>query len=80
MALDEQSARPHVPERLWRIRKRHQSIDAIVRPADDGTVHLQFMLNGNLIHSRRWPTRADADAAADAKLRELQRAGWATHW
>ncbi len=55
-------------------------LDAIVRPIDDGAVELEFVLGGHILHTRVWPTRAAAEEAAETRLRELQRAGWATHW
>ena len=55
-------------------------LDAIVRPLADGAVELEFALGGNIIHTRTWPTRDAAEAEADARLRDLQRVGWATHW
>jgi hypothetical protein len=69
-------------ERLWRVRKRQQSIDAIVRdgPGDDGQVTLEFVMNGKRVTSRRWPSRSQAVQAATEKRKELERAGWATHW
>jgi len=71
-----------VISRLWRVRKRQQSIDAIVRdgPGDDGQVTLEFVMNGKRVTARRWPSRAQAVKAATEKRTELERAGWATHW
>ena len=63
-------------ERLWRLRKRQQSIDAML--GDDVT--LEFVMNGRRITARRWPSRAQAVKAATEKRKELERAGWATHW
>ena len=63
-------------ERLWRLRKRQQSIDAILR--DDVT--LEFVMNGRRVTTRQWPSRAQAVKAATEKRKELERAGWATHW
>jgi len=68
-----------VASRLWRLRKRQQSIDAIVREADGG-VTLEFVMNGKRVTARRWPSRAHAVKAATEKRKELERAGWATHW
>jgi hypothetical protein len=78
-------------ERLWRVRRRQQSIDAILREgsAADGAgsagsagneVTLEFVMNGRRVTSRRWPSRAQAVKAATDKRKELERAGWATHW
>ena len=66
-------------ERLWRLRKRQQSIDAIVREGAD-EVTLEFVMNGKRVTARRWPSRAQAVKAATEKRNELERAGWSTHW
>jgi hypothetical protein len=70
-----------VTSRLWRLRKRQQSIDAIVREHDDdGDVTLEYVMNGKRVTARRWPSRAQAEKAATEKRKDLERAGWATHW
>lgn len=67
--------------RLWRLRKRHQYIDAELLPGgDDRSVELQFLINGELSYRRVWPVREDALAEAAAKRSELEREGWAEHW
>ena len=63
-------------ERLWRLRQRQQSIDAILR----GEATLEFVINGRRVTARRWPSRAQAIKAATETRKELERAGWATHW
>jgi hypothetical protein len=70
-----------VAERLWRVRKQHVWIDAQITDARDGRgVDLRFYYDARLVLARRWPTRALAVNAAGERLRELQRAGWNTHW
>lgn len=71
------------PERIWRMRKDHCSIEAelLVHPEEFGSgVDLRFYYRGELVYSRLRLTRDEAVAVADAKLRELSRSGWATHW
>ena len=66
-------------ERLWRVRKHHVWIDAQLHShATD--VELKFLYDGELLLARRWPTRELAVAHAEERLRDLQRAGWNTHW
>jgi hypothetical protein len=65
--------------RIWRLRKRQQSIDAVLFKSSPG-VRLDFVVNGRRMAGRRWPTRAQAMKAATEKREELERAGWATHW
>jgi hypothetical protein len=71
----------HAPERLWRVRKRHQSIDAVLLALDaTPAVELRYFHDDKLLYARRWPDRGPAVEEATAKLRDLQRAGWTTHW
>jgi hypothetical protein len=68
--------------RLWRLRKLHQAIDATLsEQSPSGTgVEVQFVLNGEIMYARRWPSRADAIADADARRAALEREGWMAHW
>ena len=68
------------PVRIWRLRKNSTWLDARIEPGADSGVELQFFRDHALIASRRWPSREEAMADADRQLRELQRAGWNTHW
>jgi hypothetical protein len=65
--------------RLWRARKRHDAIDALLR-VDAAGAELEFRLNARVLLRRRYDTAALARDGADARLRELQRAGWNVHW
>lgn len=67
--------------RVWRLRKRHQYIDAEVR-ADEAlsSVELRFLLNGELTYRRVWTTREEALAEAAGRRAELERQGWIEHW
>ena len=67
------------PQRLWRVRKDHTWIDAQV-PSRPNAVDLQFLFDGERVFTRQFPTRALATAEAQRRLRDLQRAGWTTHW
>jgi hypothetical protein len=66
-------------ERLWRVRKDHTWIDAQIRESAAG-VEVGFSYDGARLFAREFPTRDLAIDEADSRLRELQRAGWATHW
>jgi hypothetical protein len=66
--------------RIWRLRKRQQTIDALLHQGANSSVTLEFVLNGRRITARAWPTRREAVKAAVEKRKELERAGWATHW
>jgi hypothetical protein len=66
-------------ERLWRARRRHDYIDALLRDSDAGSV-LEFRRNGRSLVTWRFGTRDEASAEAMRRLRDLQRAGWNTHW
>ena len=66
---------------MWCARKHYTWIDAQLRPSNDPVgFELQLFYDGALISSRVWPTREDAVEDASRQLRELQRAGWNTHW
>ena len=67
------------PVRLWRARKRHDAIDALLR-VDAAGVELEYRLNARLLLRRAYPTADEARAGAEARLRDLQRAGWNSHW
>jgi hypothetical protein len=65
--------------RLWRVRRRGAWIDALLQPEDAGW-SLQFTRNGKEMVTLQFPDRAQAATAAQARLREFQRAGWTEHW
>ena len=68
-------------QRLWRLRKLHQSVDAeLNEEREGGGVAVQFFYNGKLSYARHLPTRALAVAEAGAKRAELERDGWTFHW
>jgi len=69
----------HEFERIWRIRRRHDHIDALLRPRG-GAWDLRFTRNDRVLITQEFRNRDAAIAAADTRLRELQRAGWNTHW
>ena len=67
--------------RVWRLRKNSTWLDArLSENAGNAGVELQFFRDNTLISSRRWPSREEAMADAERQLRELERAGWNTHW
>jgi len=45
-----------------------------------GRVVLEFAMNGRRLTARAYASRREAMAAATERRRELERAGWATHW
>ena len=68
-------------ERLWRLRKDHRSIEAIVSVRRDSQgVNLHINYNGEAAYNRQWPTYELAAKEADARLRDFLLQGWATHW
>ena len=66
-------------ERLWRMRRDSQWIDARLMDGGEG-VELQMFCDADMIYTRRWSTRELAVEEADRQLKELQRVGWASHW
>ena len=68
-------------ERIWRVRKNHTWIDARIRDRRGSPcVELAFFYDGEPIFSTECATREIAISEAAFRLRELQRAGWNTHW
>jgi hypothetical protein len=65
--------------RLWRARRRHDHIDAVLRRSDNAWV-LEFSRNDRLMVTRRFARQASARAEARTRLNELMRAGWIDHW
>ena len=65
--------------RLWRVRRRRDHIDALLNDAGDGW-DLQFLRNDRRLVVWRYETREAASIEANARLRELERAGWTSHW
>jgi len=65
--------------RLWRMRRRHDQIDAVLRPTGQGW-ELTYSRNQRPMLVWRYASRDDAVADADARRRELERAGWTAHW
>jgi len=65
--------------RLWRARRRHAHIDAILERGHQSCV-LKFLRNDRLLAALDFPNEPVARTAARARLRELERAGWVEHW
>jgi hypothetical protein len=66
-------------DRLWRLRKRHDHIDAILREVA-GRWRLQFARNDRPLIVWDFASERDARDEAERKLKELERAGWNSHW
>ena len=65
--------------RLWRARRRHDRIDAVLRRAGSAW-ELRFVRNDRLLVARRFGSERLARADAASRLRDLERAGWVSHW
>jgi len=74
-----EARRREISERVWRVRKNHSAIDAQLSDRDAG-VEIRYFYDGEPILSQQWPTRELALTDAAERLRDLQRAGWTTHW
>ena len=66
-------------ERIWRVRRRHAHIDALLRPRG-ASWDLRFTRNDRVLLTQEFADREAASAAAETRLRDLQRAGWNLHW
>ena len=67
-------------QRVWRLRKLSQTVDAELQPGTASGVELQFRLNGTIMYTRRCSTREEAIREAGEKRAELEREGWMPHW
>jgi hypothetical protein len=67
-------------QRVWRVRKDSNFMDAQLRVGVGATIEIHYFLDGALLVSQRWPTRELALTEAQSRLRDLQRTGWTTHW
>ena len=65
--------------RLWRARRRHVHIDAILERGRRAWV-LRFLRNDRLLAALDYPDERAARSAARARLRQLEVAGWTDHW
>ncbi len=84
MSHNRSSTAGHLPagnagQRLWRMRKLHQYVDAEIWPNGDG-VELRYAYNGELTYRRSWSSRGQALDEAAARRAELERDGWMFHW
>lgn len=65
--------------RLWRVRRRGEWIDATLGRVRDKW-QVTFTRKGRQLADCEFDTRTQALDAAQARLRELERAGWTEHW
>ena len=67
-------------QRLWRLRKLHQSADVHLHRTPQGRFELRFLYNGEPAYARQCGTYEEALAEAAEKRAELEREGWTAHW
>jgi hypothetical protein len=67
-------------QRIWRLRRRHQVVDAELRDGEGTDAEIRFVLNGTVSYARSHPSRTAALSEAAAKRAELERDGWLFHW
>ena len=65
--------------RLWRARRRHAHIDAMLRRRADGW-EVSYSRDDRPLMTRLFESEEEARGDATARFRELQRAGWIDHW
>jgi hypothetical protein len=66
-------------ERIWRVRKRSDHIDAEIGP-HGAEWELRIVRNGRRLLAWRFADREAATAEAVSRRRELERSGWQSHW
>jgi hypothetical protein len=69
-----------VAERLWRVRKDHRLIDAVVHVRTGEGVSLNIHYNGEATYTCCLPTLDLAVREAADWLDGFLRQGWSTHW
>lgn len=65
--------------RLWRARRRHHHIDALLHERGE-MWELVFRYDDRRMLTWSFADRATALEDAMQRLRDLQRAGWSLHW
>ena len=65
--------------RLWRARRRHLHIDAMLEPSRHSCT-LIFLRNDRPLAALDYPNERAARSAGRARLRQLEMAGWVEHW
>jgi hypothetical protein len=65
--------------RLWRMRRRRDHIDATLAQAG-AEWELTYLRNDRAMLAWRYGDEGDARAEADTRRRDLERAGWVSHW
>ena len=65
--------------RLWRLRRRHDHLDASLQAAGERW-DLTFALNDRRLLTTSFSSREDAVGDAETRRKELVRAGWNLHW
>ena len=73
------SANNESGRRLWRVRKRHDHIDATLAPTA-GRWELAYAHNDKPMVVWRYTEQHEAQTDAEARRRQLERAGWTNHW
>ncbi len=72
-------SRASLSERVYRLRRRHSHIDVYISK-DREAWTLRFVRNGRLLFEGRFTDRDEAVRAGRARVLELERAGWNSHW
>jgi hypothetical protein len=72
-------AKPPESVRLFRARRRHDRIDAVLRRAG-ARWELVYSRNDREMFARTFVHASSAREEAASRLKELQRAGWVDHW
>jgi hypothetical protein len=67
------------PHRIWRLRRRHDHVDAVAVRHGAGWA-LRYLWNDRVLLVRLYRTPGALRAEARSRRRELERAGWTTHW
>ena len=65
--------------RLWRARRRHHHIDAVLGTRTAGWA-VEYLRDDRPLVTHDFSSEESARNDAAGRLKELQRAGWVVHW
>jgi hypothetical protein len=65
--------------KLWRARRRHHHIDAVLGPGAAGWA-IEYFRDDRPLVTREFSDEESARQDAVGRLKELQRVGWVVHW
>lgn len=69
-----------LPQRIWRLKKLHQAVDAELLVFSSSHIDVRYLFNGEVSYVRSCANRQEALDEAASRRAQLEREGWAFHW